>query len=83
MLKSFNGAAPEKVNIDGIPFERISGSMEYQLERGGTMNFNQSIFFYMNKNTLDGFIIVTMTATDIHESEARDIIGSIKFDTPL
>ena len=83
LLKSFNGAAPEKVNIDGIPFERISGSMEYQLERGGTMNFNQSIFFYMNKNTLDGFIIVTMTANDIHESEARDIIGSIKFDTPL
>lgn len=82
LLKSFNGSVPEKVNIDGIPFERISGSMEYQLEGGGSMNFNQSIFFYLNRNTMDGFIIVTMTANDIHESEARDIIASIKFDSP-
>lgn len=51
--------------------------------RGGSLNLNQRIFFYMDKKKLDGFIIFTMTANDTHESEVRDIIESIKFDTPL
>ena len=76
-------SVPENVNIDGKPFERISGTVEYQLERGGSLNLNQRIFFYMDKKKLDGFIIFTMTANDTHESEVRDIIESIKFDTPL
>ncbi len=42
------------------------------------MNFNQSIIFYLNKKALDGFIIVSMTATETHESEAHDIIGSVR-----
>lgn len=83
LLKSMNGSDPESTNINGIPFERISGSMECLVEGGGSMNFNQSIFFYMNKKTLDGFIIITMTANDTHESEARDIIGSIRLCTPV
>ena len=78
LLKSMSGTAPESVNINGIPFERISGRREYPLERGGSMNFNQSIIFYLNKKALDGFIIVSMTATETHESEAHDIIGSVR-----
>ena len=78
LLKSMSGTAPESVNINGIPFEWISGRREYPLERGGSMNFNQSIIFYLNKKALDGFIIVSMTATETHESEARDIIGSVR-----
>jgi|GEM_PF-137232 len=83
LLKSMSESVPENVNIDGKPFERISGTVEYQLERGGSLNLNQRIFFYMDKKKLDGFIIFTMTANDTHESEVRDIIESIKFDTPL
>lgn len=78
LLKSMSGTAPESVNINGIPFEWISGRREYPLERGGSMNFNQSIIFYLNKKALDGFIIVSMTATETHESEAHDIIGSVR-----
>lgn len=54
------------------------GQKGISIGRGGSMNFNQSIIFYLNKKALDGFIIVSMTATETHESEARDIIGSVR-----
>ncbi|MDY3068245.1 MAG: rhomboid family intramembrane serine protease [Parabacteroides sp.] len=80
LLKSMNGFKPERVNINGTEFEKISGIMEYPVAGGGSININQSIIFHMNKKTLDGFIIISMTANETHESEARDIIASIRIN---
>lgn len=77
LLKSMNVFTPESVNINGIPFERISGVVEYPFQSGGTIKLNQSITFYLDKKALDGFIIVSMTVTDVHESQAHEIISSI------
>lgn len=80
LFKSMSGFKPERVNINGTEFERISGIMEYTVAGGGSININQSIIFHMNKKALDGFIIISMTANETHESEARDIIGSIRIN---
>lgn len=75
---TMDGFGAEEIQIDGKAFEKISGVMEYPVAGGGTIKVNQSIVFHLNRQTLEGYILVIITSDDTYESEAQAMLESVR-----
>ena len=78
ILHSMQGEPVEKINVQGKEFEKISVPMDYPVAGGGTIHVQQTLVFRLDRETLEGYLIICLTTDDSHEAEAQKLIESVQ-----
>ena len=71
---------PEPIRINGKNFKRITTRRDYPVVGGGTLNVKQTVAYRLDRDLLEGFVIVMMVPDKELEEDAERILQSIRIE---
>ena len=71
---------PEPIRINGKDFKRITTRRDYPVTGGGTLNVKQTVAYRLDRDLLEGFVIVMMVPDKELEEDAERILQSIRIE---
>lgn len=77
---SVPGCPPETIPINGKDFKRITTRKDYPVAGGGSLNVKQTLAYWLDRDSLKGFVIVMMIPNKELEEDAESILQSIRIE---
>lgn len=71
---------PETLRIGGKEFKRLTTRRDYPVAGVGTLNMKQTVAYRMDRDSLEGFIVVMMISDKELEKDAELILQSIRIE---
>ena len=71
---------PETIRIGGKEFKRLTTRRDYPVAGVGTLNMKQTVAYRMDRDSLEGFIVVMMISDKELEKDAELILQSIRVE---